>query len=96
MSDPAASTPRPHAYPYRWRLRKQCPERWGTPCRIVHDSRVMRQGPGARVLVEFSDGTRVETVRLAVRKARGLAVAPGGAMAADNRVAAPARAKPGR
>jgi len=85
----------PAAYTYRWRSREVHPERWGKPCRIVHDSKVMRWGPGSRVLVEFDDGLQVETLRFAIKKARGLSVAAGSGMATDNRAAPPARARRG-
>lgn len=87
-------TPPPPAFTYRWRLRKLHPERFGHPCRLVHDSKVMRRGPGARILVEFEDGLRVETVRLAIKVANGLRVMSAGAAALDSRVTAPVRTKP--
>jgi len=48
-----------------WRLKKWLPERHGQACRILARAR----GPGPRnVLVEFADGLRVVTTRLAVRR----------------------------
>lgn len=85
----------PPEFLYRWRLRKLHPDRFGRPCRPL-DPTAWHHGPQARIVVEFEDGLRVDTVRLAIRKARGLLVATGPASpAADNRVAAPARGKPG-
>jgi hypothetical protein len=89
VSDGPPPRATPPAFTYRWRLRKLHPERFGHLCRLVHDSKVMRRGPGARILVEFEDGLRVETVRLAIKVAGGLRVMSGSVMTVDRGVAAP-------
>jgi len=78
---PPASRPR---FPYRWRTRQQLADRFGAPCRIVPTAAVMRNAAGDaiawgygahgstnRMIVEFEDGTQVETTRGSIRLRRG-------------------------
>ncbi len=74
MAVASKSAPSPVRYPpqgaivfaFRWRTRKQHPERYGTPCRIVPKSRTA--GVSWRgLMVEFQDGVRVSTTRGCIR-----------------------------
>ena len=64
----AACFPPPGAivYAFRWRTRKQLPERYGDPCRIVHKSRTASVS-WRGLTVEFQDGTRINTTRGCIR-----------------------------
>ena len=48
---------------YVWRSKKEHPERFGDPCRIVRQSVSALQ-----VTVEFPDGVTVQASRMAVRR----------------------------
>ena len=50
---------------YVWRSKKEYPERFGDPCKIVHQSVSSLQ-----VTVEFPDGLTVQASRMAVRRLR--------------------------
>lgn len=73
---PAASY---DAWPFRWRTRKQDPERFGQPCRILGSSRPGSQSSTAaflgwswasfvQIVVEFEDGTQRTTSRGSIRR----------------------------
>lgn len=50
-----------------WFWKKWLPERHGQPCRIVALGRRMNSA-----LIEFADGSRVVTIRYAVRRLKGI------------------------
>ncbi|CAN5809943.1 hypothetical protein BH11PLA1_BH11PLA1_21170 [soil metagenome] len=59
------SSPTSAAFTHFRRIRKHLPERIGTPCRILINSR----GPGPRnLLIEFPDGAQVVTARWNIRR----------------------------
>lgn len=78
-------TPPPFRYPpagaptyrFRWRTRKQHPERFGNACRIVPAGDPGRRGPMGMVVVEFEDGARAVTTRGSIRlKTRSVPAKP--------------------
>ena len=55
-------------FEYRWFLRRVLPDRHGQLCRVLE--KPWRPGGSLYITVEFLDGVRIETTRVAVKRVR--------------------------
>ncbi len=71
---PAAIAPPPASeFAYRWFLRRVLPQRKGQLCRVVYEAQKqgwVPDGAANRITVEFVDGMRIVTSRLAIKRVR--------------------------